>query len=103
VAAKLNITYDRIGDILYLETVKPYPEQETKHLGSDVLGRINPRTGAIENIEILFFTKRAKKKNGFGLPVFAELRTSARTPGSSRNGNRKPKSRRSGRGRRVER
>ena len=95
-ATKLNITYDRIGDILYLETVKPYPEQETKHLRADVLGRINPRTGAVENIEVLFFTKRAKKRHGFALPIFAELRTSARSPVSSRNGIRKKKERRTG-------
>jgi hypothetical protein len=94
VATKLNITYDEIGDILYLETVKPYPEQETKHLGADVLGRINPRTGAVENVEVLFFTKRTMKRNGFALPVFAELRTSARTPVGSRAGTRKKKSRR---------
>jgi hypothetical protein len=78
VAANLNITYDDIGDILYLETVKPYPKQETKHLGPDVLGRLNPRTGAIENIEILFFTERAKKAKGLVLPVFAKMRASGR-------------------------
>jgi hypothetical protein len=93
--AEHNITYDRIGHILYLETVKPYPEQETKHLGTDVLGRINPRTGAVENIEVLFFTKRAKTRNGLALPVFAELRTSARTPVSSRTGMHKKKNRNS--------
>jgi uncharacterized protein YuzE len=95
----LNITYDRIGDILYLETVKPYPKQETRHLGADVLGRINPRTGAVENIEVLFFAKRAKKKSGFALPVFAELRTSKQTPVSSRNGLRKKRSRKTKGGR----
>lgn len=77
-AEKLKITYDDVGDILYLETVKPYAEQETMHLGPDVLGRINPRTGAIENIEILFFTKRARKGKGLALPVSADLQLSER-------------------------
>lgn len=77
-AAKLKITYDGVGDILYLETVKPYAEQETMHLGPDVLGRMNPTSGAVENIEILFFTKRATKNNGLALPVSADLQLSER-------------------------
>ena len=93
-ATKLKITYDEIGDILYLETTKAYAPRETTHLGRDVLGRINPRTGALENIEVLFFTKRARKRKGFALPVFAEFRASARTPVSSRVGSRKKKGRR---------
>lgn len=98
-ARRLSVTFDLIGDILYLETVKPYAGQEIRHLGTDVLGRTNPRTGALENIEVLFFTRQAKKRNGFALPVFAELRTSVRTPESSRNGPRKKESRRTSGGR----
>ena len=32
--ARLLVAYDRIGDILYLETVSPYPEQS--------IGKIKP-------------------------------------------------------------
>jgi len=81
----LTITYDEIGDILYLETVKPYPEQETEHLGPDVLGRINPRTGEIENIEVLFFRERRWGGRALALPVLAEMRRSARARGRPRD------------------
>ena len=85
-AEKLNIAYDRIGDILYLETVKPYSRQRTKHLGPDVLGRLNPRTGAIENIEILFFARRAGRRRGIALPVSAQLRRTRRKKRVEREG-----------------
>jgi uncharacterized protein YuzE len=84
VARKLNISYDRIGDILYLETVKPSARQETKHLAADILGRINSRTGVLENIEILFFAARAGRRGGLGLPVSAHLRRSRGSKASRR-------------------
>ena len=35
----------------------PYPEQETEQLAYNVAARRNPHTGAVENLEVLFFTR----------------------------------------------
>jgi uncharacterized protein YuzE len=54
-AAKLSFKYDRDADILYISKCPPYAEQESEELGDDVIARLNPKTGAIENVEVLFF------------------------------------------------
>lgn len=74
---KLTFHYDREADILYINTVPPYPEQISEELGDEVIARINPKTGRIENFEVLFFTSRLLRKDMFALPVIAELRPSA--------------------------
>lgn len=43
------------ADILYISKRPPYPEQETEELGGDVIARLNPSTGEIESLEVLFF------------------------------------------------
>ena len=53
----LSFEYDEVGDILYISKVPPYPEQETEQLAYNVAARRNPRTSAVENLEILFFTR----------------------------------------------
>ncbi|MGH7960724.1 MAG: DUF2283 domain-containing protein [Candidatus Binatia bacterium] len=77
--AKLSFKYDRVGDILYIDKVPPYPEQKTEELGDDVLARLNPVTGEIENLEVLFFSTRLLRTDLFELPVTAELRVAGRT------------------------
>jgi uncharacterized protein YuzE len=72
--AKLSFKYDREGDILYIDKVPPYPEQETEELGDDVIARLNPISGEIENLEILFFSTRLLRSDLFELPVTADLR-----------------------------
>jgi len=57
-AAKLSFKYDRDADILYISKCPPYAEQESEELGDDVIARLNPQTGAIENVEVLFFSPR---------------------------------------------
>ncbi len=71
--AKLTFEYDREGDILYINKCRPYPEQESEELGDDVIARLNPKTGEIENVEVLFFSTRLLRRNLFELPVTAEL------------------------------
>ena len=71
---KLIFRYDRESDILYIDKVKPYPEQETTELGDDVVARLNPFTEEIENLEILFFSTRLLRTNLFDLPISADLR-----------------------------
>ena len=69
-AAKLAVQYDRQADILYLSTRPSYPEQETEELGDDVVARLNPDTGDVESLEILFFSSRMQK-DSVELPVTA--------------------------------
>jgi len=57
-AEKLTFQYDRESDILYINTVAPYAEQESDELGDEIIARMNPKTGKIENLEVLFFTSR---------------------------------------------
>jgi len=71
---RLALQYDRKADILYISTRPPYPEQETEELGDDVLARLNPGTGEIENLEVLFFSTRLERGEAFELPVDAHLR-----------------------------
>lgn len=75
-ATKLSFRYDRAGDILYMDKCPPYPEQESEELGDDVIARLNPRSGEVENLEVLFFSTRLLRSDLFELPVSAELRLS---------------------------
>ena len=69
-ATKLAVQYDRKTDILYLTTRPAYPEQETEELGDDIVARLNPETGDVESLEILFFLKRVQS-DFLELPVTA--------------------------------
>jgi len=71
-AAKLAVHYDRQADILYLTTRPSYPEQETEELGDDIVARLNPETGDVESLEILFFSKRVHS-DSLELPVTADF------------------------------
>jgi hypothetical protein len=70
---KLTFQYDREADILYINTVTPYPEQESEELEDEIVARFNPTTGLIENLEVLFFSTRLLRKELFSLPIVAEL------------------------------
>ena len=72
-AAKLAFQYDRAADILYITSRPAYPEQETEELGDDVIARLNPDTGDVESLEVLFFSTRLLRSDAFELPVTAEL------------------------------
>jgi len=72
--ARLTFRYDREADILTLEKREPYPEQESEELGDDVVARLNPTTGDIESIEVLFFSTRLLRSTLLELPVTVELR-----------------------------
>ncbi len=61
VTEQLSFMYDRQGDILYVNFVPPYAGQESDEIGDGVIARMNPRTGAVENLEILFFSSRFER------------------------------------------
>lgn len=68
----LVFEYDDIGDILYVNLVKPYQEQESDMVGDYVVARSNPETGRVENLEILFFLKRVRRGERIDLPLAVE-------------------------------
>jgi len=82
--AHLSIDYDRLGDILYLGTTAPYPEQETEELEYGIVARLNPHSGEIENLEILFFSSRLKNGDGLHLPILAKFYLGAHPPLTSK-------------------
>jgi uncharacterized protein YuzE len=67
--AKMIFKYDRQADILYINKRPPYAEQESEELGDDVIVRLNPTTGEIENVEVLFFSTRLLRSDLFELPL----------------------------------
>ena len=73
---KLTFKYDREADILHIDTCLPYPEQESEELGSDIIARLNPKTIAVENLEVLFFSTRLLRSDLLELPIDADLRLS---------------------------
>ncbi len=72
--AKLTFKYDRAADILHIDKCAPYPEQESEELGDEVIARLNPQTGEVENLEVFFFSTRRLRSELFELPLSAELR-----------------------------
>ena len=75
--AKLSFKYDRDADILHIDKCLPYREQESEELGDDVIARLNPKTGEIENLEVLFFSTRLLRGEIFEVRVDAELHIAA--------------------------
>ena len=72
--AKLRFKYDREADILHIDKCPPYAEQESEELPDEIVARLNPNTGEVENLEVLFFTTRLLRADLFELPVTADLR-----------------------------
>lgn len=72
--AKLRFRYDREADILYIDKLAPYETQESEEIGDGVVARLNPETGEVENLEVLFFSARLLRSELFELPVTADLR-----------------------------
>jgi uncharacterized protein YuzE len=72
--AKLSFKYDREADILHIDKRSPYAEQESEELGDEVIARLNPDTGEVENLEVLSFSTRLLRSELFELPISAELR-----------------------------
>jgi uncharacterized protein YuzE len=76
-ATTLSFKYDRAADILYIDKVQPYSEQESEELDDEVVIRLNPKTGDIENLEVLFFSTRLLRQDCFTIPLKNDLRLMA--------------------------
>jgi hypothetical protein len=63
-------------EALHIASRPPYPEQETEELGDDIVARLNPWTGRVESLEVLFFSERLQSNELFELPVTADLQRS---------------------------
>ena len=75
----LRFKYDREGDILYIDKVTPYAEQDSDEIGDNVIARFNPTSGEIENLEVLFFNQRVSRGETLELPITADLRLAVQT------------------------
>jgi uncharacterized protein YuzE len=76
-ARKLTFQYDREADIPYIGNREPCAEQESEELGDDVVARLNPGTGEIESLEVVFFSTRLLRNDVLELPVAAKLHIAA--------------------------
>ena len=70
----LAFRYDKVGDIMYVEKCPPYAEQDSDEIGDEIVARFNPKTGEVESLEILFWSKRMEAGETVNLPVAGELR-----------------------------
>ncbi len=74
-ATRLRLSYDKEGDILHIDAVRPHADLETDFITDDIVARTNISTGAIENIEILGFSGHfLKLGDWFERPVVASLK-----------------------------
>ena len=58
---------------LIIDQCSPYAEQESEEIEDEIIVRLNPTTGAIENLAILFFSKRLQSQTYLELPIAAQL------------------------------
>ena len=72
--AKLTFKYDREADILHIDKCPPYAKQESEELPDEIIARLNPDTGEVESLEVLFFSTRLLRMEMFELPLTADLR-----------------------------
>jgi hypothetical protein len=72
-ASHVTFKYDALGDILYVNFVPPYAEQESDMIGDGVVARTNPTTGRVENLELLWFMATLRGGDSIDLPVDPDL------------------------------
>ena len=70
---RLRISYDKIGDLLFIDVCPTYAEQDSNEIDESVVARFNLTTGNIETVEILFFYSWLKKEGQIRIPVSATL------------------------------
>lgn len=71
---RLIFCYDQEGDILYIDQCAPYAAQGSEEMGNEIVARLNPESGAVENVEILFFSERLAANEQLELPIEMNLR-----------------------------
>ncbi|MBE7380215.1 MAG: DUF2283 domain-containing protein [Leptolyngbya sp. SIO1E4] len=76
-ADRLTFRYDKVGDILYIDKCQPYPEQESEEIGDEMIARLTPDSGEVENLEILFCSQRLLNADILELPVVSNMHLAA--------------------------
>jgi hypothetical protein len=61
-------------ELFYIDVCSPYADQESEEIGDEIVARLNPTSGEIENLEILFFSKRWNQSLPLQLPIGAAFR-----------------------------
>jgi len=54
--AWFTFKYDREAHILHIDKCPPYAEQESEELPDEIITRLNPDTGEVDSLEVLFFS-----------------------------------------------
>ena len=72
-AEKLTFRYDAIGDILHVDKRPPYAAQGSRQMDDEIVVRFNPETHEVENLEILFFSRRLREGKALELPIAGDL------------------------------
>ena len=67
--AKLSFDYSTPADVLCIQKCSSYRGQETEDIDDLVIARLNPDTGEIEYLEILFVSKRLLGQEPFQLDI----------------------------------
>ena len=57
-ATQLTFEHDVLGDILYIESCRPYPAQDEDDIEDCVIARCNPDTVVVESVMIMSFRHR---------------------------------------------
>ncbi len=69
----LLISYDQPSDTLYVDWSEPNESQDSRSIEPGVLARINPKTHAVETLEILNFLARFGSEKSLDLPIQGSL------------------------------
>ena len=73
----MTIKYDQASDTLYIDACPPYEEQESDEIAVGVLARTNPKTGDVENLEVMSFQKRSAAGDPFDIPVSLDMKAAS--------------------------
>ena len=69
----MNISYDEVGDILYLDVEPPHSGTIMHEVALGVLPRVGRTSRRVEGLEIHHFRQRASSDEGLDLPVLMTL------------------------------
>jgi hypothetical protein len=73
----LNVRYDPVGDILYVDLKERHADQVFDFIDDFLVGRFNSTTGEVEGFEILFFRQEAQHGEAVRLPLDAKVEPAA--------------------------
>jgi len=71
--APLKFDYDEVGDILYIRTAPPHPDQIKDHVEYNMVLRRNAKTNVVEGVDVLFFPRWLLKHGEPRVRNLAEL------------------------------